>query len=509
MKLSYLIKRGILPLLIFFPLHLLSMDLNLYENKVWKGLLHLDTNGQPSINTPTFLLSYDNFSAKNELQLTVDAFKKDKRNICKYPARYYWLSKKSELNLERFDLQRCKEFATYIKNTNPYNISLVFVSEDVSNPTSMMGHVFLKLDGINYQGSNVENAISFFTIIDTLNLPYLALESTLLGMKGYFVLKPYKKQIAQYTQNKERNIWEYSLNLNPEEIRLLTYHFWELKDIDITYYFTGYNCATIVDDMLNIVSQTSMNDSFNLWVTPKDVIKKAFTQNLIKETNVSNDTTLDKNPIYSQNDSQISLSKRSNGNEIYLSFLPASHTLLDNNRQYTFESSLKIGEISLKMENDIKLDELNIFKMQSLIPWNKNEILSKELEINYTKRLNEVLKEYHIYNLSYSTGITYKLSENVFVYDLLGLGLAYGNDISYYYGKNQFGMILYESFGMKTILEYTSYYNNFQSKKLINTFNATQSFKIFKDMRLDFSYQNNQTNGYHDDSFNIGITYIF
>ena len=509
MRLSSLIKRGILPLLVFFPLSVFTMDKNLYEDKVWKSLLHLDKNDKPSINTPTFLFSYGDFSSKNEFDKTIAAFKKDKRYICKFPARFLWLTNNGATNIN-FDLERCKEFEDYRINTNPHNISLVFVSEDVSNPTSMMGHIFFKLNGINHKGNSVENAISFFTIIDTINLPYLAIESTIIGMKGYFVLKPYEKHIRQYTKNKERNIWEYSLNLNKEQIKLLSYHFWELKDVDITYYFTGYNCSTIVDDMLNIVSKSSIKDSFNLWLTPKDVIKKAAKQNLIKNTKVKNDTTLDKNPVFSQNDSQISISKLNGKNPLYLSFLPASHSIYDDNRQYAFESSLKIGEISLKIENDnIKLDELNLFTMKSLVPWNKTKKLSKELEINYTKRYDKKLDEHHIYNLSYSTGITYKLSDDIFVYDLLGLGLANGDDTTFIYGKNQLGLMIYEVFHMKTTLQYTSYYNNFQSKKLINAFDMTQSIKLFKDIRIDLGYQYNHTNSYDNESLMFGLSYIF
>lgn len=510
MRFSYLIKRGILPLLVLLPLSASAIDNNLYEDKVWKALLHLDKNDKPSINTPTFLLSYNNFSPKNELESTIQAFQKDSKNICKYPARYLWLSKNLQLGLEDFDLKSCQEFENYRKNTNPNNISLVFVSEDVSNPTSMMGHIFFKLDGVNHKGNNVENAISFFTIIDTLNLPYLAWQSTISGMKGYFVLKPYQKQIAQYTQDKNRNIWEYSLNPNDDELKLLSYHFWELKNIDITYYFTGYNCATIVDDMLGVISKEKKKEDFNLWLTPKNVIKKAANYNLIKDTKVRNDNTLDKNPIFSQNDSQLSISKVNGENPLYLSFLPASHTIYDDNRQYTFESSLKIGGISLKLESDnIKLDELDLFTMQSFVPWNRYQKLSKELEINYTKRFDEKLNQHHIYNLSYAFGFTYKINNDMFIYDLLGAGLANGDNTTFLYGKNQFGLMIYEVFNMKTTLQYTSYYNNFQSKQWNSTLDIIQSIKLDKDIRLDLGYQHNQTKVYENKKFRFGINYIF
>lgn len=512
MNLLDLSKRAILSLLLIFPIYAFSIDKNFYENNVWKSLLHLDKNNHPSINTPTFLFSYEDFSPKNEFYKTIEAFKEDNKNICKYPARYLWISKNTDIKLNNFDFKTCKEFSKYKKNTNPNNISLIFVSEDVSNPTSMMGHIFFKLEGVNDKGNIVENAVSFFTVIDTLNLPYLAIESTIIGMKGYFILKPYKKQISQYIKNENRNIWEYSLELTSQQIKLLSYHFWELKDVDIKYYFTKYNCATIIDDMINIISSNNRkNNNFNIWTTPKDVIKRVSDSKLIKETNVRRDTFINKNPIYSQGDSQISLYKKSDDEALYLSFLPASHTLYDDNRQYSFESSLKIGEISFKIrDNDIKVNQLNLLSYQLLTPLNENNNdLSKELSINYTEHLDMNLELENVYNFYYAMGLTYKINKDIFIYDLIGIGLAYGKNSSYIYSQNKLGLIIYEVFNMKSIFEYTTQYNTFKSKEYINSFDFTQSIKVLKDTRLDIRFQDNKTNRYKDKNLKIGLTYIF
>jgi hypothetical protein len=74
----------------------------------------------------------------------------------------------------------------------------------------MMGHTFFKLSGKN-DNQKVENSVSFFTVINSLNIPMLILDSTIFGMKGYFILSPYKKQISTYINKEERNIWEYKL----------------------------------------------------------------------------------------------------------------------------------------------------------------------------------------------------------------------------------------------------------------------------------------------------------
>ena len=251
----------------------------IYNDPIWHSLLHLKNN-EPQINTPTFLLSYKNFNPKNELYATVSNFLNNKKSICKYPARYYWLEEK--LSHMKFSLPKkeCNEFNTYIHKTNPQSIDIVFSSEDIKNPSSMMGHVFFKLNGIE-DNQTRQNTVSFYTVIDTVNIPWLVIKSTMIGMKGYFILSPYKQQVHNNLYNENRSIWEYRLNLSQKQINLITYHFWELKDIDIKYLFTGFNCATIVDNILKLGS-LQYSQSTDLWITPKDVIKKINTSNLVK-----------------------------------------------------------------------------------------------------------------------------------------------------------------------------------------------------------------------------------
>ena len=145
---------------------------NLHNSPIWKALLHV-SNGKLNIADPNFILSKDNFSLRNELEKTIYSFfedidKGDSHGICKFPARFFWI--KSELNLDDNSLPhvQCTEFEEYLKQAPADEISLVFVSENVSNPSSMMGHVFLKLSGHNYKSNYVEHAVSFFTIVDTI-----------------------------------------------------------------------------------------------------------------------------------------------------------------------------------------------------------------------------------------------------------------------------------------------------------------------------------------------------
>ncbi len=261
---------------------------NLHNSPIWKSLLHV-SNGKLNIEDPNFIMSKGIFSLKNELEKTIYSFfgdidKGDSHGICKFPARFFWI--KSELNLDDdiFPHVQCAEFEEYLKKAPADEISLVFVSENVSNPSSMMGHVFLKLSGYNYKSNYVEHAVSFFTIIDTINIPLLILKSTITGMNGFFSLLPYSEQVKRYLEVEDRNVWEYELDLSEKNKMLIYYHIWELKDLQMRYLFTGYNCATVIYNTLSLSSENFLKNNNRLWITPKDVVKETYRNNLIVGT---------------------------------------------------------------------------------------------------------------------------------------------------------------------------------------------------------------------------------
>ena len=77
----------------------------LYNSHIWKSLLHIN-NDKPSINSKDFLLSFDNFSLKNELISNIEKIKTDKNYSCKFPARYFWITK--EFPSLKNDKNKCK-----------------------------------------------------------------------------------------------------------------------------------------------------------------------------------------------------------------------------------------------------------------------------------------------------------------------------------------------------------------------------------------------------------------
>ncbi len=262
-----------------------AIEKNLYNSYIWKSLLHV-TNNKINITDPNFILSGDDFSLKNELVKTIQSFfnapdDSVKHPICRFPARFFWIKSELGLNDSIFPDVRCPEFEEYLNRAPAQKISLVFVSENVSQPSSMMGHVLLKLSGYDYNSNYVEHAVSFYTIIDTINIPLLIIKSTITGMNGFFSLLPYGEQVKRYLEVEDRNVWEYDLDLSEKSKTLMYYHIWELRNLQMRYLFTGYNCATVIYNILSLSSENFLKDNNRLWITPKDVLKEAYQNNLI------------------------------------------------------------------------------------------------------------------------------------------------------------------------------------------------------------------------------------
>lgn len=251
----------------------------LVQEPRWLALLHVNEDGF-QIKNGDFLLSARAPSLQSELDATLHfLYLGESKNVCRFPARYLWL--RQQLDAPELPINLCEDFQEFIQRAPAEQISLVFASENISQPSSMMGHVFLKLSGADVQGSYREHAISFFTDAAGFNAPKLFFDSMVVGKRGFFALSPYSEKLQLYLGEEQRNVWEYRLRLDHAQRYLLQAHLIELKQTELTYFFQKYNCATVVDFILAVGSgRSSRNAGF--WLTPKDVVKRAQQVDLIE-----------------------------------------------------------------------------------------------------------------------------------------------------------------------------------------------------------------------------------
>ena len=263
-----------------------ALSLELHHSLRWQALLHHE-NGKQHLTDTRFLLSHDDFSLKNELVATIEQFfqpnTQDKHAICRFPARFLWIKQQLNLSNRDFPTTQCHDFEAFQRNAPASQIKLIFASENVNSPSSMMGHAFLMISGPNRKGALIEHAVSYYTVIDSMNLLKVFYDSLVTGKQGLFALTPYTKIKIKYAISEKRNLWEYDLNLSEIEKKLIHYHIWELKNIDSKYFFAQYNCATVTYFLIASGKPDILNYS-QIWLTPTDIVKAIYDHAIVSKT---------------------------------------------------------------------------------------------------------------------------------------------------------------------------------------------------------------------------------
>ena len=291
-----------------------------FNKEVWSNLLHLSTS-KPFIRSKDFYLSLKK-TPESELKAHLKAFKSDKSGelVCRFPARFLYLKKSYDLD---FDLSNCPGLSEFLERAPADKVELVFASESLTRPASAMGHTLLKISGTNSDGGLLEHNISFFTRMDDVDPFTLIIQSFLTGKDGFYTLSPYSNTRDHYLYNEGRNLFEYKLDLSSVEKKLLALHLYELKNVKFTYYFHGFNCSTLLRNIL-AVTYPGIEDTGHLWVTPLDVVRYLREHNHIKETKLRNTSAWQIKRLLLENNVDEIIEappKEANSKEMYTLFL--------------------------------------------------------------------------------------------------------------------------------------------------------------------------------------------
>lgn len=235
----------------------------------WHALIH-SRAGVPQIRDPEFLLSAAAFSPRAELDASLARLKADPGAACRFPARATWLSQRGLL--PAVSLHHCPEVVEFRQRAPIDRVDLVFASESITSPASMLGHIFLNISGNLAEGGRTEHAISFFTDAETWNYPKLLFDSLVIGKRGYFALAPFETAMRQYLVEEQRTVWLVPMRFTPAQTEVFGLHLLELKHTRLTYFFQDYNCATLVHFLLSLGDRPLPD--YSQWMTPKDIVRQ-------------------------------------------------------------------------------------------------------------------------------------------------------------------------------------------------------------------------------------------
>lgn len=249
---------------------------NVYSNEVsrelslhphWLKVLHYNQtffgNYESRADAPKFFFHEKGKTDPYlELQASLEAFKKDPKQTCMFPARAIVMRK--TLGLE-FPKVKCKELDEWFSKLAVEGLSLVFASNYPNNPSSTFGHTLIKLNSratsrIQANGgshSKAHDLLNYFVsyaaiTAETPGVGY-AVKGIFGGYQGQFVIGPYYLKVNEYNEGESRDLWEYQLTFTQDEIDLLVYHIWELgNNTHFDYYFFDENCSMMMLALLEV-----------------------------------------------------------------------------------------------------------------------------------------------------------------------------------------------------------------------------------------------------------------
>lgn len=178
---------------------------------------------------------------------------------CAFPARLTWLSGQLGIDPARLPRPTCPGLDEYRRRVRARGVTLVFSSYYLQSASSAFGHTLLRLDGAPSPGGGtgrelLDQGVNYAAESDASNALTYAWRGLTGGFKGAFAYQPYYYKVREYGDFESRDLWEYELDLRPEETARLVDHVWELGHTWFDYYYADENCSYHVLSALDVAS---------------------------------------------------------------------------------------------------------------------------------------------------------------------------------------------------------------------------------------------------------------
>jgi len=266
----------------------------LAANPQWLALLHMrkeiDGVYRSEVDEPLFFLSGSDSDAAAELQATLAALDKKERGSrsawCRFPARAQFLVEKGVLQAPQ-DLQ-CEELDYWRGRFSTDEMVLVSPEPYLKNVASVFGHTFLRLDASDKVKHPVllSKALNYYADVGSNGSTVAYIAKGLTGhFPGIIEVAPYFQKLRKYSDNEDRDIWEYKLTLSKQQIQMFVDHVWEVKGHSFNYFFLDENCSYRLIALLDVVTPTHrVREDFYFDALPLDTVRALQKHGLIAES---------------------------------------------------------------------------------------------------------------------------------------------------------------------------------------------------------------------------------
>ncbi len=261
----------------------------LYNDPMWIALLHYlkKVNGgyvSEADGKNFFISPYGKTNPREELLSDIAAFMEPEEKYsdevmhpqCRFPARYKWIKTRLSESGFLFKDVKCNRFEEWAYLLRPRGMTLVYASGYLNNPASMFGHTFIRLDRKEktIETDLLSYAINYAAIPTTSNAFFYAILGLTGGFEGRFSTLPYYMKVQEYGSMENRDLWEYQLNVNEEQIDYVVRHIWELGQTHFDYFYIDENCSYHILSLVQIAfPDIDFRDYFPVYTVPQDTIK--------------------------------------------------------------------------------------------------------------------------------------------------------------------------------------------------------------------------------------------
>lgn len=206
---------------------------------------------------------------------------------CKFPARFDWLKKRFPNWASQLVSLPCPAYDAWIKEMNPKSVTLIFPAAYINSPSSMFGHTLFRIDSKSEAESSdlFAHSISYAADMpkDVGAWDYVY-GGFFGGHPGYMYEASYYDKIIEYSDMDNRDIWEYPIDLNEQELTRMLKHTWELQKVRFDYYFLDENCALRLLDILDIARPgLESGKDFTTHAIPADTVRALAEKGILKE----------------------------------------------------------------------------------------------------------------------------------------------------------------------------------------------------------------------------------
>ncbi len=260
------------------------------DSRVWHRLLHYKHHWfhgyESAVDGEGFFLSpHGKEDPRAELLATIEAFFRENPEPvgrsklspqCAFPARLQFLERELGLRVKR---ELCPKFENFMARFNAESATLVFSAAYPNNPASMFGHTFLRINqkrGPSARVDLLDFGLSYAAMVPPDENNFLFMWFGLTGgYPGQLSMMPYYAKVNEYTNSESRDLWEYELNLSPEETKFMLANAWEVEmNAYLDYFFFDENCSWLILRFLEVAKPDWEISDFLVHAIPGETVKR-------------------------------------------------------------------------------------------------------------------------------------------------------------------------------------------------------------------------------------------